>query len=246
MRLMDKVHLVGSGGLGLGLSHPLDCHVYLVHGQSEMALIDAGVGLEPERILENILADGLDIGKLKYVFLTHAHADHAGACRFWRESFGVTVLASPEAADFVRRGDESGISLGAAKAAGIYPPDYRFTECVVDRELHEGDVCRVGDCEIRVLETPGHCCGLLSYLMNVGNKTILFSGDSVFHGGKILMTNVWDCDSQQYIRTVNKLASLSVDALLPGHFCISLSGGQSHIEKAAESLRRMAIPPNIL
>ncbi len=246
MRLTDKIYLVGSGMLGLGLSHSLDCHVYLVHGQTEMALIDAGVGLEPERILENILADGLDVGKLKYVFLTHAHADHAGACRFWRESLDVTVSASPEAADFVRRGDENGISLGTAKAAGIYPPDYRFPECVVDRELREGDVCRVGDCELRVLETPGHCCGSLSYVMNAENKTYLFSGDSVFHGGKILMTNVWDCDYQQYVRTVKKLANLRVDALLPGHFCISLGGGQLHIEKAAESLRRMEILPNIL
>lgn len=246
MRLSERVYVVGSGALGFGLSHELDCHVYLVNGQTEMALVDAGVGLEPNRIVENIAAEGLDVEKLKFVFLTHAHADHAGGCSYWKDSFGVRVLGSPEAAKFVRGGEEAGISLGAARAAGIYPADYRFRDCDVDAELREGSICKVGDCELKVLETPGHCIGSLSYLMTVGNRTHLFSGDSVFHGGKILLTNVYDCDVQQYIRSVEKLACLSVDALLPGHLCVAIGGGQAHIKKAAECLARMTIPPNAL
>ncbi|PYV00368.1 MAG: Zn-dependent hydrolase, partial [Acidobacteria bacterium] len=46
-----------------------------MNGLTEMALIDAGVGLEVERIVANIHADGFDPDKLKYVLLTHAHAD---------------------------------------------------------------------------------------------------------------------------------------------------------------------------
>lgn len=246
MRLTDRVYIVGSGTLGLGLSHELDCNVYLVNGQTEMALIDAGAGLEPHRIAENIAADGLDVGKLKYVLLTHAHADHAGGCRDWKDSFGITVLASPQAARFVREGNEAGISLGRAKAAGIYPASYQFRDCEVGAELREGDVCRVGDCELQVLETPGHCAGSLSYLLTAGNRTHLFSGDTVFHGGKILLTNVYDCDVQEYVKSIQKLAPLSTDALLPGHLCVAIGDGQTHIRKAAECLARMMIPPNAL
>ena len=36
MRLSDRVYLVGGGSLGFGISHELDCHVYLVDGGSEM------------------------------------------------------------------------------------------------------------------------------------------------------------------------------------------------------------------
>ncbi len=63
---------MGSGWLGFGLSHDLDRHVYMVNGRSEIALVDAGAGLELDRIVANIRADGLDPNKLKYVLLTHA------------------------------------------------------------------------------------------------------------------------------------------------------------------------------
>jgi hydroxyacylglutathione hydrolase len=246
MRLTGSVHLIGSGALGFGLSHELDCHVYLLNAGSEMALIDAGVGLDCDRIIDNIRADGLDVAKLKFVLLTHAHADHAGGCKQWKQQFGVNVLASALAGRFLSSGDEAGISLAAAKAGGFYPGEYHFQACAVDGELHEGDTVRVGDAEVHVFETPGHCNGMLSFLIDRDRKTYLFSGDTVFHGGKILVTNVYDCDLQQYVKSLRKMAPLSVDALLPGHLCVTLSGGQAHIQKALDCLDRMVLPPNIL
>ncbi len=246
MKLTERIHLVGSGWLGFGLSHDLDCHVYLVNGGTELALIDAGAGVELERIVSNIHADGLDPEKLKYVLLTHAHSDHAGGCKFWKERYGAQVFGSPETAKFVSRGDEQGISLTLAKAEGFYPADYHFPACPVDGELREGDLFRVGECQLRAIETSGHCCGMLSFLMTGEGRADLFSGDTIFHGGKILMTNVYDCNFQQYVKSVQKLGKLSVDALLPGHLSVALSGGQSHIQKALDCLARMVLPPNIL
>jgi len=99
---------------------------------------------------------------------------------------------------------------------------------------------------LRVLETPGHCQGLLSYLLHAQSKTYLFSGDTIFHGGEILITNVYDCDLQSYVRSLKRLAGLKVDGLLPGHWCIALDGGQTHIQKALDCLARMMLPPNAL
>ncbi|MCL5096497.1 MAG: MBL fold metallo-hydrolase [Candidatus Omnitrophica bacterium] len=246
MQLTDRVHVVGSGSMGFGLSHDLDSHVYLIDGGTELALVDAGAGLDLDRIVANIRKDGLDSAKLKYLLLTHAHADHAGGCRQWRDRFGVRLFASPQAARFIRAGDEAGISLSAAKAGGFYPADYHFRPCPVDSELREGDVIRVGDCELRALDTSGHCSGMLSYAMSIDTKTYLFSGDTLFHGGRILMTNVYDCDFQAYVLSLRKLAKLAVDVLLPGHLCVALGGGQGHIRKAVDFLDRMVLPPNIL
>lgn len=246
MRLTERVHVVGGGRLGFGLSHEVDCHVYLVNGISEMGFVDAGAGLDMDRIIGHIQADGLELGKLKYVLLTHAHADHAGGCRELKDRLGIRVYASPEASGFLSAGDEAGVSLAAAKSAGSYPNDCHFRACPVDGELREGDVFRIGDCELRVLETPGHCCGMLSYLMKADGKNHFFSGDTVFHDGKVLLTNVYDCDVQQYVKSLRKMADLSVDVLLPGHLCVALGDGQSHIQKALDCLDRMVLPPSIL
>ncbi len=246
MQLSERVYVVGSGWLGFGLSHDMDCHVYMIDGRSELALIDAGVGLGFDRIVGNIQAHGLDLKKLKYILLTHAHADHAGGCNQLRERFGVRIVASPIAANFLRAGDEMAVSLDAAKAGGFYPEDYHFAACPVDHELCEGDAFRIGDVELRAYDSSGHCSGMLSYLMPYGGNTHLFSGDSIFHGGRILMTNVYDCDFQQYVRNIRKLAALPVDVLLPGHLCVVLKGGQSHIQKALDYLNRMVLPPNII
>jgi glyoxylase-like metal-dependent hydrolase (beta-lactamase superfamily II) len=183
---------------------------------------------------------------LKYVLLTHAHSDHAGGCKFWKDRYGARVFSSPEAAKFVSAGNEEGVSLSAAKAGGFYPADYHLPACPVDGELRDGDTFRVGECQLRAIETPGHCCGMLSFLMTREGGTDLFSGDTIFHGGKILMTNVYDCDFQQYVKSLQKLGKLSVDALLPGHLSVAVSGGQAHIQKALDCLARMVLPPNIL
>jgi glyoxylase-like metal-dependent hydrolase (beta-lactamase superfamily II) len=246
MRLTERIYLVGGGNLGFGISNDLDCHVYLVDGRSEMALIDAGAGVSIEPILENLRFDGLDPARLKYVLLTHAHADHAGGAFFWHERFGVEVAASPEANEYLSNGDEEKISLAVAKRGGFYPNDFRFQSCPVAHVLEEGAEFAVGDLRLRAIETPGHCSGMLSFLMNEGDRSSLFCGDTVFHGGKILVTNVWDCDVQRYVRSIEKLAAYQVDRLLPGHLSISLSNGGSHIRAAWQTLERLTIPANII
>jgi glyoxylase-like metal-dependent hydrolase (beta-lactamase superfamily II) len=246
MRLTQNIYLVGGGTLGFGLSDELDCHVYLVDGGSAYALIDAGVGRNIDLIVQRIIEDGLDPEKLKYLLLTHAHSDHAGGSAEWRKRFGMTVVASPVAAQYVRDGDEEKISLATAKQGGFYPADYHFSACEVSTELREGDSFQVGNLELQALETSGHCSGMLSYLLEDQSRKILFSGDSVFHGGRILMTNVWDCSVPEYVKTVEKLAGLNVDVLLPGHLTIAMSQGNSHIQQAWQTMQRLSLPANIV
>src|SRR5688572_20681828 len=98
-----------------------DCHVYLIDGGDEYALIDAGGGRDRDGLIANVEADGLDPRRLRQLLLTHAHGDHAGGAAALRERLGLTVLASPTAARYVRDGDERAISLDVARVAGAYP-----------------------------------------------------------------------------------------------------------------------------
>ena len=247
MRLTPDVHLLGSGDSGFGLSDPYDCHVYLVDGGGEAALVDAGCGSGVDTVLGNADAAGIARSDIRYLLLTHAHPDHSGgAARLKALLPHLEVLASPPVAGWVGHADEDAMSLAAGKRAEFYPADYRFSACPVDRDLRDGDTVAVGVLELTCLETPGHAYGHLSYLCRGGDRSVLFCGDLLFYGGQISLENNWDCRVQDYAASLGKLSGLAVDALLPGHHSISLSRGQRHIDRAHKMFENGFVPRSVV
>src|SRR5215813_6760850 len=243
MKLSERIHLVGSGAMGFDLTDPLDCHVYLIDGGDELALIDAGAGMGAEAIVENVRAANLDPSRIRHLILTHGHGDHAGgAARLRRLIGGPLVYLSGITAAALRTGDERALSLDVAKQAGIYPAEYRLEPCEVDVELEEGATIDVGDLRLQVLDTPGHCDGHVSLLLEHEGRRLLFAGDVVFFGGKILLQNIHDCRLDEEVRSLRKLRGLEVTALLPGHLAFSMTDGQRHIERANQVLDKLLIP----
>lgn len=245
MKLLDQVYLVGSGRLGFELSNDFDCHVFLLDGGSEAALIDAGVGLDVDLLLANIRATGL-ARKVNKIILTHAHSDHMGGAGQLRAALDAQVYAPWEAAPWVRSADERAVSLELAKRAGYYPEDYRLKGSEVDAEVREGDMIHVGDLELRVIETPGHCRGHCSYLVRTPERTLFFGGDLVFFNGSVVLQNIPDCSIQDYANSVEKLDGLGVNALLCGHMTLPLRNGQRHIDLAIQAFRGLMVPKNLL
>src|SRR5436190_13120957 len=144
MKIAERIHIVGSGQMGFHFTDDYDCHVYLLDGGDEYALVDAGGGRDVDGILACIAADGLDPRRVRRLLLTHAHADHAAGAAGLRERLGLRVLASPPVARYVRDGDEHAASLDVARRAGGYPADFALPPCPVDEELLDGTVVRVG------------------------------------------------------------------------------------------------------
>ena len=245
MQISERVRLVGSGELGFQTSHPLDCNVFLLDGGTEHALIDAGSGVEPERIVTNVERAGVPTDRVKHLLLTHAHGDHAAGARFFRDRLGVEVTCPEEAVPWLEQGDLEKTSLRLAKEAGVYPEDFRYDPCPVASAVADDHTITVGDLELRVLETPGHSRGHVSYLWTEDGRSSLFGGDTVFAGGKILIQNIWDCSLQDYAGTVRKLDGLRLDRLYPGHGPFLLSGAHRHVRRANVQFENLGVPPNI-
>ena len=245
MKIAERVHIVGSGRAGLNLTDAHDCHVYLLDGGAEYALIDAGGGRDPEGIVRLIERDGLDPRRVTHVLLTHAHADHAAGAAGLRERLGARVLASPDVARFVGDGDAAAASLDVARRAGVYPSDFAYPACPVEGTLAGGVVVRVGDLEIDAVDTSGHASGHLSYALRRNGRTSVFSGDACFFGGRILLQHTWDCSVQQSIKAVERLAALSVDGLYPGHHTFAVNDGRLQVQKAMEYVARLLPPPQL-
>ena len=246
MRIAEHVHLIGSGALGAGYSHPNDCNVYAIRCAEEYMLVDAGVGHQTDCLLRELRADGIDPARVTMLLLTHGHLDHSGGSRWFRDELGLKICASPATAAALESGDEAAISLTAAKRAGGYPEHFSLMPCPVDRVVQDGDTWEFDGGRVEVLATPGHSHDMVSYLVRGPGHTSLFCGDTVFHGGRILLSEVYDCDVPAYARSLRRLASIGADALFPGHMMWTVRDAHVHLRKAAEPLERLLLPPNLV
>lgn len=242
MQLTDRISLVASGAEGFGLTHRSDCHVYLIDGGTELALIDTGAGVD-ESLLARLSRLGVDAGRIGHAFITHAHPDHAGGASRIREASGARIGCSPEVAAILRDGDETGASVDVGKAQGTYAPDYVYRASPVDVELTDGQRVRVGEVEIEAIATPGHATGHTCYLLHDGDRHDLFTGDMLLFGGRIILQDIWDCDLRAHLDSLRHLAEHDFDGFFPGHRTFSITDGRRHLEVALAALDRGTIPP---
>jgi glyoxylase-like metal-dependent hydrolase (beta-lactamase superfamily II) len=224
MRLHSRIYLVGSGEMGL--SDTWDCHIYLVSGGDEVALIDAGGGRPHsfEMIRRNLMDDGVEIGKIRHIILTHAHTDHARGAAGWRKELGARVYL-PE----VERP-----LLESAEGSNI--------PCSVDVALAHGDTIQVGDLTLQTIQVPGHSVGSCAYLVEISGYRVLFAGDILFANGVIGLINHPGSEMAAYRAYLPRLANLGVDALLPGHLLPTLRRGQAHIDLALRGVQGNFVP----
>lgn len=244
MKITDNIFLVGSGQIGL--SHSSDCSVYLIDGGNELALIDAGVGIEIEKIFANIKEDGFDPINIKKVILTHTHADHVGGCKKIKEVSNCKIFVPLNEIDLLEKGTDEELGLDIAKESGIYSPDYEFPHCSADVAVSNGDNIQVGGLQLKAINVPGHSPGSTCYFLEHKGKRILFTGDVLFYDGKIGLLNCWGSNLADYRNHIDRLTNLSVDVLLPGHKLFTLGNGQQHIDQAISALKKLSVPPAFL
>lgn len=248
MRITDRIYLVGSGRTGFSLTDDYDCHVYAVDAGSEIVLIDAGGGRATEKILDVVRSDGLAPERISHLLLTHVHGDHAAGAKGLRDAIESlagrppTIYAHAIAAGWLRAGDETAISLDVARATEMYPPDFAFPACPVDRELDDDDTVEIGDLTFRAIASPGHSRGHLSYVVSINDRLQLFAGDALFFGGRVSLQNTWDCSIQETTSTIERLSALDWDGFYPGHLSFSVTDGHRHVDAAVRAVRRLGIP----
>jgi glyoxylase-like metal-dependent hydrolase (beta-lactamase superfamily II) len=247
MRLRDRIHLVGSGSSGLYLTDAYDAHAFMVVGDREAVLIDAGCGRDTDALLRVVMQAGVDPSHVSRLLLTHAHADHSGGAAALRRRLPhLRVYASVQVAEWVERADEEAMSVDLGRRAEFYPPDYTVEACPVTDVLTDGQVLDLGGCTVAVLATPGHAAGHLAYVVDDGASRLLVSGDVIFWGGKVSLLATWDCDLQALLASLRRLDGLAVDALLPGHHNLALRDGQAHLDKANRLIAAGFVPPSIV
>ena len=88
----------------------------------------------------------------------------------------------------------------------------------LDGELHDGDRIGAGAAKVDVVHTPGHTPGSVSFALEVGGRTILLTGDTLFAGA----VGRWDLGGTSLADIVTsireKLFAYGDDTVVvPGH-----------------------------
>jgi glyoxylase-like metal-dependent hydrolase (beta-lactamase superfamily II) len=162
--------------------------------------------IDPGDQPEEILALARDMGvRIKAIANSHAHVDHI---------LGVRDVQRATGARFFMHRAEAPIASQAARTALMFtgqvvepPPD-------PDYFPEEGDEIEVAGVKLKVIHTPGHTPGSLSYYTD----GMLFSGDTLFMGS-IGRTDLPGGDyAQEMSSIIDKLLKLPDDTIvLPGH-----------------------------
>ena len=210
---------------------------YLWRDDDVATLIDTGAADAGGEIATALDEIGLAPSDVVRVVLTHFHDDHAGAAAELRDWGGVEVVAHKSDAPIVRGeadGPPPNLSeeerpIHAQASAGLPPAP----PVVVDREVRDGSVLDFGG-GAHVLAVPGHTDG--SIALHLPEHGILLAGDAVAeHLGRVVL-GVFNLDTKQAARSMQRLAGLDVEVAAFGHGEPALHSAGDRLRQAVEAL----------
>jgi len=215
---------------------------YVIRDPERCLIIDTGLNRTEclEAMLAGLRKIDVDLAKSD-LFITHLHADHFGlVAKLASETSNVffsrpekELMASWEGFEaMIGYAGRNGFPENELRAAlGKHPGAKYGTEWIPElKVLEDGDQIQFGDYQFQCVTTPGHTMG--HTCLYEPDKKILVAGDHIL----IDITPNIQCwsDSQNplkhYLSSLDKVAGMQVDLVLPGHRRL-ISDHQARIEE---------------
>ena len=176
-------------------------NTYLIYDENtyEGTLID--IANNVEKVQEFVESSNI---KLKYLILTHCHADHIDGMKELKNTY-------PDMKILIHELDAKGLVVDEINLVNELGVESNFVEA--DLVLKDGDVINVGELKLKVIHTPGHTAGSISILI----EDALFSGDTLFKGS-YGRTDFPTGNSIDMMKSIKKLLELPEKVIVyPGH-----------------------------
>ena len=176
-----------------------NCYILYDDVSKETAIIDPGGSFR--QIVDFIERKELNV---KYILLTHSHADHIGALQ-----------------DLLDKYDDVELIASSRERKVLNNPMYnlttrfnmKHTQFEATKYVEDKDTIKMGDYTITFYLTPGHTAGS----MCIGVGDMLFTGDTLF-AGSIGRTDLPTGSFDEISKSLVKLASMDEYlTILPGH-----------------------------
>ena len=204
-------------------------NAYVLKGPSRNLIVDTGLNRKEcyEAIRTGLDEIGVDMAQTD-LFITHLHADHSGLVPRLATETSRIYFNQPDA-EILKNLDhwESMLKLGARhgfpedtlRAALHSHPGYRHGSTSIPELtlLEDGDVLQAGGYSLHCIRTPGHTRG--HTCLYEPDRKFLIAGDHLL----VDITPNIQCWSDQgdplkdYLASLDKVQTLEVDLVLPGH-----------------------------
>lgn len=161
-------------------------NVGIVRDGSKALLIDCGDGSVAGALPK------LGIAKVEQIVFTHHHRDQA--CGAYEPAAAGAKIGVPAGErDYFANPADYWDDKHLWRVYQSFRPDRLLTRPLrVDQALADAHEMTFGPAKIRVLNTPGHTEGAVSYLVEVDGQRVVFCGDCIYDEGQI-----WDIYSLQ-------------------------------------------------
>ena len=204
-------------------------NTYVYPGEDGYIMIDTGYEHSLKDVQRKLKQKNIDLSDIRYVFLTHAHDDHAGFLNeLMHENKELKVIMSDKAMPTLKRGQNSfdgGCSTFFAwvfcklmalvgKAEHRFPSiadefDNRFIE-ITDANKSELEELLQGE----ILFTPGHTKDSIS----LKKDNIIFCGDAAMNGiPSMKRLIIWIENTRQFEQSWEVLLNANADLIYPAH-----------------------------
>ncbi len=193
-------------------------------------LIDTGYENGFAHFKKQLAKMQIDPQQIRYIFLTHAHDDHAGYLNeILSECCDAKIVMSEKALERLFQGQNSfcgGCTTRTAlffctlmkivgKGKHLFPTIKQEYQCrciqVTEQNRKQVELSLQG----KIIDTPGHTADSISLLLNDGS---LFCGDAAMNGLPSLhRITIWAEDKMAFLQSWEIIIGLRPNQIYPGH-----------------------------
>jgi glyoxylase-like metal-dependent hydrolase (beta-lactamase superfamily II) len=205
---------------------------YLVEDAGALTIVDAGAPGDWQTLVVTLRSIGRSPADVRTVLLTHGHSDHTGFAERARSEADATVRIHRADVERATKGttskNEAGYGryllrleayrtlIGLTRRGGL-----KIVPVAEVSAFEDGETLDVPG-RPRVVHAPGHTAGSCALLFE--SRKVLITGDALStrnpltgRTGPQIAPDGLNQDSEQALRSLDLLASVPADVVLPGH-----------------------------
>ncbi len=227
---------------GLYALADIDLPAWLVAAETP-SLFDAGITFMGPSYLREVRQVLGDESRLRWVFITHAHFDHAGTAPYLKRRIpGLQVAASRLSADIFKKPNAVSLIQSLSRdyeeqhKALFGSENVSFDALAVDRILEDGETVELGGgWTFRVIATPGHTRDGISFYFP-GIKALICGEAAGVPDRNFRIHPEFLASYKDYVASLEKLAGLDVEIImLSHHYVLTGADARHYLKNSLES-----------